>query len=129
MPDAHQSGSAVPVPVLSEDERARLQRRTLSVLVVGQIIGAAALASAVTVGAFVVQDILGQETPWGGIATAMVTTGTAVMAQVLSRLMIRRGRRPGLQVGYSLAAIGAVLAGVGAEPVPSIRPGPTGPGT
>lgn len=100
---------------MNDTERARIQRRTLSVLVTGQIIGAAALASAVTVGAFVVQEILGQETPWGGIATATVTTGTAVMAQVLSRLMIRRGRRPGLQLGYSLACVGAVLAGVGAE--------------
>lgn len=100
---------------LSEADRERIQRRTLSVLVAGQIIGAAALASAVTVGAFVVQEILGQDTAWGGIATATVTTGTAIMAQVLSRIMIRRGRRPGLQVGYLLAAIGAGLAGVGAQ--------------
>lgn len=100
---------------LSEQDRQEIQRRTLRILTMGQIIGAAALASAVTVGAFVVQDILGSETPWGGIATATVTTGTAVMAQVLSRLMIRRGRRPGLQLGYSLATVGALTAAIGAE--------------
>ena len=96
-------------------ERALLQRRTLRTLTVGQLIGAASLSSAVTVGAFVVQEILGQKTPWGGIASATVTTGTAVMSQVLSRVMMRRGRRPGMQTGYALAVLGAVLAGVGAE--------------
>jgi MFS family permease len=95
--------------------RAELQRRVLRVLTGGQIVGAAALGAAVTVGAFVVQDILGDETPWGGIATASVTTGTALMSQVLSRLMRRRGRRPGLQLGYALASFGAVIAALGAE--------------
>ena len=100
---------------MSVVERDALQKRTLRVLTAGQIIGAAALASAVTVGAYVVQDILGDTTPWGGIATATVTMGTAVMAQVLSRLMIRRGRRPGLQLGYALATIGAIIAAIGAQ--------------
>jgi MFS family permease len=100
---------------ISEAERAALQHRVLRVLTAGQIVGAAALGAAVTVGAFVVQDILGDETPWGGIATATVTTGTAVMAQLLSRLMWRQGRRPGLQLGYGLAAVGGITAAVGAE--------------
>lgn len=96
-------------------DRAALQRKTLRILTAGQIIGAAALAAAVTVGAYVVQDILGDQTPWGGIATATVTMGTAVMAQVLSRIMMRRGRRPGLQLGYALATCGALIAAVGAQ--------------
>ena len=100
---------------ITAQERQELQRATLRILVSGQIIGAAALASAVTVGAYVVQEILGQKTPWGGIATATVTTGTAVMAQVLSRLMLRKGRRPGLQLGYALATVGALIAAVGAQ--------------
>jgi MFS family permease len=81
----------------------------------GQVVGAAALACAVTVGAFVIQDILGQDTPWAGTATATVTMGTALMAQVLSRRMQRRGRRPGLVLGYVAAAAGGVIAAVGAE--------------
>ena len=96
-------------------DRAALQRRTLRVLTVGQIVGAAALSSAVTVGAFVVQGILGQDTPWAGIATATTTTGTAFMSQLLARRMQRRGRRPGLQLGYLLAVVGGVVAAVGAE--------------
>ena len=102
-------------PAITDVERAALQRKTLRILTSGQIIGAAALASAVTVGAYVVQEILGDTTPWGGIATATVTIGTAVMAQVLSRIMMRRGRRPGLQLGYLLATVGAVIAAFAAQ--------------
>lgn len=92
-----------------------IQRRTLRTLTLGQVVGAAALSSSVTVGAFVVQEILGDKTPWGGIATATTTVGTAVMAQVLSRYMMRKGRRPGLQSGYALATAGALIAAVGAQ--------------
>ncbi len=99
----------------SAAERAALQRRTLRVLAVGQVIGAAALASAVTVGAFVVQDILGATTSWSGVATATTTIGTAFTSQLLARRMARRGRRPGLQHGYALAVVGGIVAAVGAE--------------
>ncbi|MEY4360892.1 MAG: hypothetical protein RL391_198 [Actinomycetota bacterium] len=92
-----------------------IQKRTLRVLVLGQLAAAAALSSAVTVGAFVVQRILGQDTPWGGIATATVTIGTAFMSQLLSRLMSRRGRRDGLRLGYLMAIVGGFVAGIGAE--------------
>lgn len=99
----------------SADDIADIQRRTLRTLTLGQIVGSAALASSVTVGAFVIQEILGSKTPWGGLATATTTVGTAVMSQVLSRYMIRKGRRPGLRNGYALATIGALLAAAGAE--------------
>lgn len=92
-----------------------VQRRTLRVLVLGQLAAAAALSSSVTVGAFVVQRILGQSTPWGGIATATVTIGTAFMSQVLARRMAKHGRREGLMIGYGLAIVGGLVAGYGAE--------------
>ena len=69
-----------------------LQKRTLRVLVVGQVVAAAALSAAVTVGAFVIQDILGQDTPWCGISSATFTMGSAFMSQVLARRMSRKGR-------------------------------------
>jgi len=97
------------------EEIASIQKSTLRVLVASQIAGSAALAAAVTVGAFVMQDILGQSTPWGGAASATVTMGTAFMAQVLARQMNQHGRRRGLQLGYAFAIIGGLIAGVGAE--------------
>lgn len=92
-------------------DRDALQKKTLRVLVAGQVVAAAALSAAVTVGAFVVQDILGQDTPWGGISSATFTMGSAFMSQVLARKMSRKGRRVGLQYGYSLAIAGGLLAG------------------
>lgn len=95
----------------TELDREELQKRTLRVLVSGQVVAAAALSAAVTVGAFVIQDILGQDTPWGGISSATFTMGSAFMSQVLARKMSRKGRRVGLQYGYSMAIVGGLLAG------------------
>ncbi len=107
--------SDIELPDDEAAQRALIQRRTLRVLMLGQVVGAGALASAIVVGAFVVQDILGQNTPWAGIATATTTTGTAVMSQVMARRMRRLGRRPGLQMGYMLAVVGGVVAAIGAQ--------------
>ena len=92
-----------------------VQKRVIRVLVVGQLAAAAALSSAVTVGAFVIQRILGQDTPWGGVATATVTIGTAFMSQFLARVMSKRGRRDGLRLGYAMAIVGGFVAGWGAQ--------------
>jgi MFS family permease len=96
-------------------ERAAVQRHTLRVLVLGQIVSAAALASAITVGGFVVEDMVGVDTPWVGISTAAVTAGTGAMAQVLSQVMRRRGRRAGMQLGYGLAVVGGLVSGLGVQ--------------
>ena len=97
------------------EDIALIQKKTLRTLVSGQVIAAASLASAVTVGAYVIQNILGADTAWSGIASATVTIGTAFMAQILSLVMMRKGRRIGLQSGYLVAFVGGVIAGVGAE--------------
>lgn len=104
-----------PGVALTDGERAELQRRTLRVLVLGQVVGAAALGAAITVGGFVVEHIVGVGTPWVGVSTAAVTTGSGVMAQVLSLTMRSYGRRAGMQAGYICAAIGGVTACVGVE--------------
>ena len=85
-------------------ERARIQRHTLRVLMAGQILGSSSLGAALVVGSFIVKDILGSGR-LGGIATAGFTLGSALASIPLSRLMMRRGRRVGLQLGYLLAAL------------------------
>jgi MFS family permease len=97
------------------DELAAIQRRVLRVLTFGQVVGSLAMAAAVTIGAFVVQDALGDDTPLGGIAIATFTVGTGVMAQLLSTRMGRRGRRHGLVLGYVVAGAGGAVAALGAE--------------
>jgi len=103
-------GADAPTGVLDRTERAALQRRTLRVLVSGQVVGAAALGAAIVVGGFVVEDIVGVGTPWVGISTAAVTAGSGVMAHILSRVMRRQGRRAGMQLGYALASAGGIIA-------------------
>jgi MFS family permease len=100
---------------LTATDRAAVQQRVLRVLTLGQIVGSLAMAGAVTIGAFVVQEALGDDTPLGGIAIATFTVGTGLMAQVLSTRMGRRGRRHGLSLGYATAAIGGTVAAAGAE--------------
>jgi MFS family permease len=93
---------------------AAIQRRTLHVLMAGQVLGSAALGSAFAVGSFIVKDILGSGR-LGGISSAAFTLGAALSSIPLSRLMARRGRRPGLQFGYAVATLGGVVAIVGAQ--------------
>ncbi len=100
---------------VGKDQRAAIQRKVLSALTTGQIVGGAAMASSVTVGSLVITDMLGDTSAWAGISVATVTTGTAFASQVLSRRMRRAGRRPGLQIGYSGALLGALVAGLGVE--------------
>lgn len=84
-------------------------------LTLGQVVGAGALGAAVTIGGFVVEGIVGVDTPWVGLSTAAVTAGSGVMAQMLARVMARRGRRAGMELGYALAASGGLVACAGVQ--------------
>ena len=102
-------------PLTVDQPNAALQRRTLRVLTAGQVVGSAAIGSSATVGAYIIQDLLGSATAWAGLGSATVTIGSATFAHILARHMGRRGRRPGLAVGYAAATIGAGLTSVGAQ--------------
>jgi MFS family permease len=102
-------------PLTVDQPNAALQRRTLRVLTAGQVVGSAAIGSSATVGAYIIQDLLGSATAWAGLGSATVTIGSATFAHVLARHMGRRGRRPGLAIGYGAATIGAGLTSVGAQ--------------
>jgi MFS family permease len=95
-------------------ERAQVQRRTLTTLSVSQVLGSAGLTSGITVGGLIAKDLLGGDT-FAGLATASLTIGSAIGSAQLARIMLRRGRRPGLVRGYSLGMIGAAVAVVAVE--------------
>ena len=86
---------------------ARLQKRTLTVLVIAQVCSGAGLAAGITVGALLAQDML-DSTGWSGLPSALFTFGSAGAALVVGRLSQRFGRRPGLAVGYAAGAVGSL---------------------
>ncbi|MBF4511237.1 MFS transporter [Plantibacter sp. VKM Ac-2885] len=88
-------------------ERARVQRRTLTVVVISQVLGGAGLAAGVTVGALLVQDVLGSMS-LAGVAAALLTLGSALTAFLVGRVTQRLGRRIGLGLGFAAGGIGAI---------------------
>ncbi|MFE9093371.1 MFS transporter [Streptomyces sp. NPDC007264] len=86
--------------------RAAAQRRTLTVLVVSQILSGAGLAAGITVGALLAQDMLGA-TGLAGLPSALFTAGSAVAAITVGRVSQTHGRRPGLAAGYATGALGS----------------------
>lgn len=97
MPDA----SAVTTP----EAVAGLQRRTVTVLAAGQVLGGIAFGATVSLGALLAADLSGQDS-LSGLATASVTLGAALCAIPLARLAGRRGRRVALTLGNLFALIG-----------------------
>ena len=96
----------------SELERARVQRRTLLVVVLGQVLGGAGLAAGVTVGALLAQQMLGTA-GLAGLPVGLFTLGSALAAYLVGRVSQRSGRRAGLALGFftgGLGALGVVLA-------------------
>jgi MFS family permease len=96
---AHLSGPAL--------ERAR--RRARWVLALGVALGSTGHIAAVTVATIVARDLLGSST-LAGLPGATVVLGAAAGSILLSAFMARRGRRPGLALGYTLSVAGALLA-------------------
>ncbi len=90
------------------DELARAQRHTVRTLVTTQAIGGVGLSSAIAVAALLAKDVTGSEALSGLAQTAQVL-GAAVSAALLAGYMARRGRRPGLTLGYLVGALGAGL--------------------
>jgi MFS family permease len=75
----------------------------------GVALGSTGHIAAVTVATIVAKDLAGT-TIWSGAPGATVVLGAALGATLLSRLMVTRGRRTGLTVGYVIGVAGAVIA-------------------
>ncbi|WP_295011090.1 MFS transporter [uncultured Microbacterium sp.] len=90
------------------DERARVQRRTVRILSLGQVLGGIAFGATVSLGALLAADISGSDA-LSGLATASVTLGAALAAIPLARFAARRGRRFALTLGNLLALVGIVV--------------------
>jgi MFS family permease len=108
-----------PASALADDERVRVQRRTLAVVVLAQVLGGAGLAAGVTVGALLAQDMLGSE-GLAGVPIALFTLGSALSAYLVGRVSQRLGRRIGLGLGFLAGGTGAagVVVAAATDSVP-----------
>ncbi len=110
----------VDVEAGTEAVRERVQRRTLAVVMAGQVLGGAGLAAGITVGALLAQDMLGSAA-LTGLPVAMFTFGSALAAYLVGRISQRAGRRAGLAAGFAAGAVGAagvvVAAALGSVPL------------
>ncbi|MCX4385993.1 MFS transporter [Micromonospora peucetia] len=93
-------------PLVTPDV-ARIQRRTLRLLFVTQIIGGIGVTIGVAVGALLASDIAG--TAVAGLVSSAAVVGGALLAVPVTRIMTVHGRRPGLVVAYLTGAAGGAL--------------------
>jgi MFS family permease len=85
------------------------QARIRRALIAEVALGSTGYIAAITIGTLVVQDLLGSSA-LAGVPSATVVLGASSGSILLSSLMARRGRRPGLVLGYAVAVVGALLA-------------------
>ncbi|CAN5225098.1 MFS transporter [soil metagenome] len=100
--------AAVARSIVADDSlRRALQKRTLTVVVISQVLGGAGLAAGVTVGGLLAQQMLGSDS-LAGAPTALFTVGSALAAFLIGRFTQRWGRRVGLGLGFAAGGIGAI---------------------
>ncbi|MFR9756748.1 MFS transporter [Streptomyces sp. TR06-5] len=111
---AHCSGPRAASAVAAGDGLRALRRRTTAVLVASQILGGLGVATGVALAAVLAEEVSGSE-GLSGLASTSAVVGTALFSLPLATLMAARGRRPGLVLAYSAAALGgAVVVGAAA---------------
>ncbi len=100
---------AIPPAVAHSHDVVAIQRRTLRVLVLAQMVGASGMTIGIATASLLARDLSGSETQ-AGLAQTFQVLGAAAAAFFLGRLMAARGRRIGLATGYLIGAAGAALA-------------------
>jgi MFS family permease len=88
-------------------EIAHVQRRTLRLLFVTQIISGVGVAVGASVGALLAADIAG--VAMSGLAQSAAVIGTALFAVPATSIVNHRGRRPSLAMLYLIGGAGAIV--------------------
>jgi MFS family permease len=89
-------------------DHAPVQKRTVRVLIAGQILGGLGMGATLSIGAVLAAEISGSEA-WAGAAATGSTLGAALAAIPLGRIANRYGRRVALTAGVLIAALGALV--------------------
>jgi MFS family permease len=90
------------------------QRRTLTTLLLAQILSGAGLAAGITVGALLAEQMLGSSR-FSGLPIVCFTIGSAAAAVGVGRVSQNLGRRAGLSAGYVTGALGSLGVVVAAD--------------
>jgi len=96
-------------PAIDPRRLPALRRRMVWTLFAVSALGSTGYIAAVTAGTLAAAEIAGSAAP-GGLPTATSTLGTAAAASLLSLLMLRVGRRPGLLLGILVGTAGGAVA-------------------
>jgi len=89
-------------------DRRGLQRKILTILAIGQVLGAIGTGASFSIGSLMAAHISGSPA-LGGLSATFATLGTAILAFPLARYANRWGRRWALSLGLFVAAVGSVL--------------------
>lgn len=93
---------------LTPERQVEVQRRTVLVLSLGQVLGGIAFGATVSLGALLAADLSGND-GLSGLATASVTLGPALCSIPLARMAARFGRRRALTLGNVFALTGIAI--------------------
>lgn len=100
--------------ITREERFAGVQKRTMTVLIITQIVGTLGLGVAPTIAVLIAGDVT-QNEAWAGLARTASTLGAALLGIPLGNLAAKFGRRVALSSGWWLAAIGTAILVIAAE--------------
>ncbi|MGO1545708.1 MAG: MFS transporter [Gulosibacter sp.] len=101
-------------PTTGNLDFAAVQRRTMAVLVIMQIVGTVGVGVAPSVGILLASEVT-QNEAWAGLARTASTLGAALFGLPLGNLAAQFGRRFALSSGWWAAALGSALLVVAAQ--------------
>ena len=101
--------TTISAKAVDSPEIVRLQRRTLLVLSIAQVVSGIGVAVGLALSALVVTRMSGSEAI-GGLAGTAAVLGAALLALPVARAGARSGRRAGLILAYGVATLGSVIA-------------------
>lgn len=108
MSDSPAATTANDTQTETEPHIARVQRRTMTVLVITQVVGTVGVGVAPSIGVLLAGAVTDNEA-WAGLARTASTLGAALLGLPLGNLAARFGRRFALASGWWTAAIGSAL--------------------
>lgn len=120
--------AALPAPIAAgiaarDRDVATIQRRTLQLLSVTQIVSGVGFAIGASVGALLAAELAGVGV--SGLAQSAAVVGAAIFAVPAAAIVRRSGRRQSLATGYGIAALGAatVVTAAVVESIPLLFAG------